>query len=506
MFRVASKYDVPGTARRNVLLMRILSRFLTLALLCLPLASGAQVLTRPGWVGTGVTSKPWWQRAVFYRIQPALFQDSNHDGKGDLKGIEQRLPYLQKLGIDAIILEPPFSEDDFGDLVRQASEAHIRVLVQLSSPDPALARHWLYNGAAGLFVDGHALSTNAPLNLAELRHLTDSFPGGRVLLTSGIDTQPGPHGPELAVQEVFTANKPEAGVLRQQLASNLAALPGSGNILLQLTGVPVPAGSPSQQDLLDRTLALMLLGSRAAVLIDAGRELGLRSAHGQPVLMQWTPTNVTEAARPEEQAKSKGSSVVYRGFVAYVKPAHLPPLPPPPQIEVTIAAPPPDPGTLPGFTSGKLSGPMAINGKTANAAEEDANPNSLLNFYRKLIALHHGNFTLRDGSQKILDEDDLGALVWTRSGSASSTPAVIVCNLSGKPLDVNLTPDLNGIGMRSGWLRPLLTATVPPAPSGSSSQIFDENTSKFSLPAGSVFLGELDGSGTYAGSRSHHRR
>ena len=34
----------------------------------------------------------WWQRAVIYQIAPMSFQDSNGDGKGDLKGIMQRLP------------------------------------------------------------------------------------------------------------------------------------------------------------------------------------------------------------------------------------------------------------------------------------------------------------------------------------------------------------------------------------------------------------------------------
>ena len=37
---------------------------------------------------------------------PRSFQDSNGDGIGDLKGIMERLPYLEKLGIDAIWLSP----------------------------------------------------------------------------------------------------------------------------------------------------------------------------------------------------------------------------------------------------------------------------------------------------------------------------------------------------------------------------------------------------------------
>ena len=48
------------------------------------------------------TQDKWWKHAVVYQIYPRSFQDSNGDGIGDLKGIMERIPYLEKLGIDAI--------------------------------------------------------------------------------------------------------------------------------------------------------------------------------------------------------------------------------------------------------------------------------------------------------------------------------------------------------------------------------------------------------------------
>jgi oligo-1,6-glucosidase len=48
----------------------------------------------------------WWKEAVIYQLYPRSFQDSDGDGVGDLKGITQRLGYLQSLGIDAIWLNP----------------------------------------------------------------------------------------------------------------------------------------------------------------------------------------------------------------------------------------------------------------------------------------------------------------------------------------------------------------------------------------------------------------
>jgi alpha-glucosidase len=59
---------------------------------------------------------PWWQTAVIYQVYPRSFQDSNGDGVGDLRGIEQRLDHIVELGADAIWLSPIFTSPmaDFG--------------------------------------------------------------------------------------------------------------------------------------------------------------------------------------------------------------------------------------------------------------------------------------------------------------------------------------------------------------------------------------------------------
>jgi alpha-glucosidase len=58
----------------------------------------------------------WWKDGIFYQIYPRSFQDSDADGIGDLKGIIDRLPYLVRLGVDAIWLSPIFPSPmvDFG--------------------------------------------------------------------------------------------------------------------------------------------------------------------------------------------------------------------------------------------------------------------------------------------------------------------------------------------------------------------------------------------------------
>jgi maltose alpha-D-glucosyltransferase/alpha-amylase len=48
----------------------------------------------------------WYQRAVFYEVLVRGFYDSNDDGTGDLRGLIERLDYLEWLGIDCIWLLP----------------------------------------------------------------------------------------------------------------------------------------------------------------------------------------------------------------------------------------------------------------------------------------------------------------------------------------------------------------------------------------------------------------
>ena len=60
--------------------------------------------------------RPWWRDAVTYQIYIRSFADSNGDGIGDVEGIRSKLPYLQKLGVDAIWITPwyPSPQNDHG--------------------------------------------------------------------------------------------------------------------------------------------------------------------------------------------------------------------------------------------------------------------------------------------------------------------------------------------------------------------------------------------------------
>jgi alpha-glucosidase len=95
----------------------------------------------------------WWRDGIIYQIYPRSFNDTTGSGIGDLKGIIDKLGYLENLGIDAIWLSPinPSPDRDFGydvsgylsidpkfgsmadfdELVRKAEAKGIRVVMDL---------------------------------------------------------------------------------------------------------------------------------------------------------------------------------------------------------------------------------------------------------------------------------------------------------------------------------------------------------------------------------------
>ena len=56
----------------------------------------------------------WYKRAVFYEVLVRAFADSNGDGTGDLRGLTEKLDYLQWLGVDCLWL-PPFYDSPLRD-------------------------------------------------------------------------------------------------------------------------------------------------------------------------------------------------------------------------------------------------------------------------------------------------------------------------------------------------------------------------------------------------------
>jgi maltose alpha-D-glucosyltransferase / alpha-amylase len=62
-------------------------------------------------------SELWYKDAVFYQVSVRAFKDSNGDGYGDLRGLEEKLEYIRDLGIDCLWLMPiypsPLKDDGY---------------------------------------------------------------------------------------------------------------------------------------------------------------------------------------------------------------------------------------------------------------------------------------------------------------------------------------------------------------------------------------------------------
>ncbi len=95
----------------------------------------------------------WYQDAIFYEVYVRAFRDSNGDGHGDLRGLAEKLDYLQALGVDCLWLQPLYPSplkddgydiadycgihatygdlDDFQTLLREAHARGLRVITDL---------------------------------------------------------------------------------------------------------------------------------------------------------------------------------------------------------------------------------------------------------------------------------------------------------------------------------------------------------------------------------------
>ncbi|WP_294499879.1 alpha-glucosidase [uncultured Rothia sp.] len=142
--------------------------------------------------------RQWWKEAVVYQVYPRSFNDANGDGIGDLKGITEKLPYLAKLGINAIWLSPVFDSpnvdngydisdyfaimsdfgtmEDFDEMLETAHKHGIKILMDLvanhtsdehpwfkesrSSKDNPYRDYYIWKDPKGFDEDGNPIPPN----------------------------------------------------------------------------------------------------------------------------------------------------------------------------------------------------------------------------------------------------------------------------------------------------------------------------------------------------------
>lgn len=100
-----------------------------------------------------MAEQPWWLDEVMYQVYPRSFQDSNHDGIGDIRGIISRLDYIRDLGVTMIWVSPVYkspmvdmgydisdyqdidpqfgSMADFKELLAEANKRGMKIIMDL---------------------------------------------------------------------------------------------------------------------------------------------------------------------------------------------------------------------------------------------------------------------------------------------------------------------------------------------------------------------------------------
>ncbi len=454
-------------SRPNRLLF--VGRILTCLLLAATCAS-AQMLARPGFIGSGLKVDPWWSHAVIYQV-------AGPTAEPDFKAISARLDSLRSLGVDALLLPAPTlpapgsngsmpNLDDLDILLRQASSRGIRVLLTIQAPGATanlsgIARFWLTRGVAGLHVVTPAGTSaeDTQAMVQALRKLESSAPGQRIVISDLDLTSPDTQTTRKAsvhatanharVAESFAAQLQidvradhlpslNAASLRSLLTEAIA----QPNLLLDLHMPSASTASPDvrRPPLADAVAAIALL-SRPAALIDSSADLVLAPTpeHSD------APEQSEQPVRPAPAAPPAPPPGVYLPYVPYVPPARPKP----------VAAPQPAPVD-----------PLTI-------------------WYQKLAALHHDNATLRTGSKTFLDFDAQNTLVWVNrpaSPSPRTPPIIVLCNLSSSPVQLSLTAEIKKLNLRGFFLRAMLRSD-----SGMGAQDVDAVT----LPPFGVYIGEL---------------
>ena len=116
-----------------------------------------------------------------------------------------------------------------------------------------------------------------------------------------------------------------------------------------------------------------------------------------------------------------------------------------------------------GFTTGAPWNAIPETYKTYNVADELKDPNSILNWYKQLLALRRASPALLDGDYVALNENDPNMLSYLRK--TKSDAVIVIINMSATPQTVNFKLSQQRLNVKSA--KTLLT-TQPSLQSNSS--------------------------------------
>ena len=280
--------------------------------------------------------------------------------------------------------------------------------------------------------------------MRDLRVLVDSYPDERVLIgetylekTSDLDAwYGGARHDELQLPMdtlVGLGNRLDADTFRRHLAESQTELHGSLPLVVFDNHDNVRSrdrfGDGVHDAQIARIVATLLLTTRATALMYQGQEIGQRTD---------TPRRIEDVRDPlgiRGWPRDKGRDGERT----------------PMQWDAS--------NPQAGFSSGPRTWlPVSADYRSVNVQTESADPESLLNWYRRLIALRRSNAALRDGRMVMLDRGNPKVLSYARVSDAGEA-VIVVLNMSPAPQTVEL--GLAAAGLHAAHLRTLLASPSP---------------------------------------------
>jgi alpha-glucosidase len=279
--------------------------------------------------------------------------------------------------------------------------------------------------------------------MRRMRAMTDRYPGERVLIgetylrqTADLDAWYGGvrHDElQLPMDTLFgLGNRLDAGSFREHLSEAETQLHGSPPLFVFDNHDNIRSwdrfGDGVHDAEIARIVATLLLTSHAAALIYQGEEIGQTTATPARRAEVRDPIGITgwpkEKGRDGERTPMQWNTSPQAGF----------------------------------STSAHTWLPVTANYRTVNVQSESADPRSLLNWYRRLIALRRSNAALREGRTVMLDQANASVLSYARVTDGGSA-VIVSLNMSAQPQTVSL--GLEAAGLRGSHLRTLLSSPAP---------------------------------------------
>jgi alpha-glucosidase len=210
-------------------------------------------------------------------------------------------------------------------------------------------------------------------------------------------------------------------------------------------------GDGAHNDQIAKLTAALLLTTRATPLMYYGEEIGMRTT--EPARKEDVQDPIGKIGWPEEKGRDGERT--------------------PMQWDASTNA---------GFSAAQGPWlPVPPSAAAYNVAAESQDPNSVLSFYKRLLALRRSEPSLRDGLYLPLNQEDPHVLAFLRKKPGGSEAVLVVLNMSAEAQTVKF--DLSADRVKESSAKPLIAAP----------EIGPESTqlAHFTVPAFGVFIGSV---------------